>query len=83
MDLSGRYLWCMARVKVKTRRRLTAEGEATQKAATAATREARSRAFRVRKTVLTELDGWLVLVRKDGSVYRRVKKLEPLVLPRA
>lgn len=80
-DPCSGYLWRMARVKIRTRKKLTAEGVATQKAASLATREARERAFGVRKTILAEKDGWLVLVRKDASVYRRVRRLEPLVLP--
>lgn len=71
----------MPKVKVVKREKPTAEGTAIQRAATAATRSARAKAFTVRKTILAEKDGWLVLVRKDGTVFRRVKKLVPLVLP--
>lgn len=71
----------MPTVKVTERGKPTAEGTATQTAAQAATRSARNKAFTVRKTILAEKDGWLVLIRKDGTIYRRVKKLTALVLP--
>ncbi|MBK9416337.1 MAG: hypothetical protein IPN62_03375 [Flavobacteriales bacterium] len=38
-------------------------------------------AFTVRKTIMVEKDGWLVMVNKEGKVKKKVKKLEPLVLP--
>lgn len=40
-----------------------------------ATDAARKAAFKNRKTVLTERDGWLVRIKKDGSVWRRVKRV--------
>ncbi len=38
-------------------------------------------AFDVRKTIMVERDGWLVMVNKAGKVVRKVKRLEPLDLP--
>lgn len=40
-----------------------------------ATAKAREEAFKVRKTILTERDGWLVLIKKDGTIWRRVKQV--------
>lgn len=48
-----------------------------------ATRKAMREAFKVRKTIMIEKDGWLVMVNKAGRVVRRVKKLPefPLAKP--
>lgn len=62
--------------------RISKEGEAMNKAFKVATRLAAKKAFAVRKTILVEQDGWLVRVRKDGRVWRKVKKLPPVRLPK-
>ncbi len=46
-----------------------------------ATRKAAKRAFSVRRSIMIEKGGWLVMVNKDGKVVKRVKKLETLVIP--
>lgn len=48
-----------------------------------ATTKAAKRAFAVRRTIMIEKNGWLVMVNKDGKVIRRVKKLDPVVVPPA
>ncbi|MBL7947347.1 MAG: hypothetical protein JNN32_14895 [Flavobacteriales bacterium] len=61
----------------------SAEGIAIAKAFKKATRRAVVQAFSVRKTIMVEKDGWLVMVNKEGKVVKKVKKLEPLVLAEA
>lgn len=48
-----------------------------------ATKKAARQAFAVRKTIMIEKDGWLVMVNKEGQVVKRVKRLERLVVPAA
>ena len=48
-----------------------------------ATKKAARQAFAVRKTIMIEKNGWLVMVNKAGKVVKRVKELERLVLPNA
>ncbi len=48
-----------------------------------ATKRAMEEAFKVRKTIMIEKDGWLVMVNKAGKVVKRVKKLPKHVLPAA
>ena len=57
------------------------EGKAMDAAFQKATRRALAEAFKVRKTVMVERDGWLVMVDKDGKVKRRVKRLPKLIIP--
>lgn len=64
-----------------TRKKPSAEGEAMDKAFKTAMRRAERQAFTVRKTIMVERDGWLVMVNKEGKVVKKVKKLEPLILP--
>lgn len=59
------------------------EGKAMDAAFKKATRRALAEAFKVRKTVMVERDGWLVMVDKEGKVRRRVKQLPKLVIPAA
>lgn len=40
-----------------------------------ATKKALKEAFKVRRTIMIERDGWLVMVNKAGKVVRRVKRL--------
>ncbi|WKZ64876.1 MAG: hypothetical protein QY325_08855 [Flavobacteriales bacterium] len=67
--------------KVTFSKKLSSEGKAMNKAFKTATRRAAEQAFAKRKTILVERDGWLVRVRADGRVWRRVKKLAPVHLP--
>ena len=64
--------------KIATRSKPTREGEAMNAAFKKATARARLGAFEVRKTIMIEKDGWLVMVNKAGRVVRRVKRIEPL-----
>lgn len=48
-----------------------------------ATKRARVEAFKVRKTIMIEKDGWLVMVDKTGKVVKRVKELPKRILPAA
>jgi len=64
-----------------THRKPSAEGEAMAKAFKTAMKRAERLAFSVRKTIMVEKDGWLVMVNKEGKVIERVKKLESLILP--
>ena len=68
---------------VKTRPKFSAEGEAMNTAFKKATKRAAREAFTVRKTIMIEKDGWLVMVNKDGKVVRKVKRLERIKLPAA
>jgi peroxiredoxin len=67
--------------RIITRKKPSAEGEAMAKAFKTAMKKAERLAFTVRKTIMVEKDGWLVMVNKEGKVMKKVKKLEPLVLP--
>jgi|JI10StandDraft_1071094.scaffolds.fasta_scaffold09965_12 hypothetical protein len=71
-----------AKEKITISRKLSAEGEAMNMAFKKATKRATSEAFTVRKTILVERGGWLVRVRQDGRVWRRVKKLQPVEIPK-
>jgi hypothetical protein len=42
----------------------------------------KQQAFARHKTILVEQDGWLVRMRKDGRIWRRVKPLQPVLLPK-
>jgi protein gp37 len=64
-----------------TYKKPSAEGEAMAKAFQKAVKRAERQAFTVRKTIMVERNGWLVMVNKDGKVMRKVKKLEQLVIP--
>lgn len=76
------YFWDMPiRKAIITRKKPSAEGEAMAKAFKTAMKKAERLAFTVRKTIMVEKDGWLVMVNKEGKVKKKVKKLEPLVLP--
>ncbi len=46
-----------------------------------AAKKARAKAFTKQGTLLVEKDGWLVRMAKSGKVTKRVKKLEPILLP--
>ncbi len=46
-----------------------------------ATKRAMVEAFKVRKTIMIQKEGWLVMVNKAGKVVKRVKKLPELQLP--
>lgn len=59
------------------------EGKAMDAAFKKATRRALAEAFKVRKAVMLERDGWLVMVDKEGRVRRRVKQLPKLTIPAA
>ena len=48
-----------------------------------ATKRAAKAAFTVRKTILIEKDGWLMMINKEGKVVRKVERLEPIKLPAA
>lgn len=48
-----------------------------------AVKKAKHKAFSVRKTIMVEKNGWLVMVNKDGKVVRKVKNLESLQLIQA
>ena len=61
----------------------SSEGAQMARAFGIAVRNARNGAFRLRKTLLVERDGWLVRVNKAGKVVRRVKRLEQIKLPAA
>lgn len=61
--------------------RISAEGKAMDAAFRKATRRAQAKAFEVRKTILVERDGWLVMVDKGGKVHKRVKQLPKLEIP--
>ena len=54
---------------------LSKEGLLMDKVFKKATKRAREEAFKVRRTIMIEKDGWLVMVNKSGRVTRRVKKL--------
>lgn len=69
--------------KIKIRRKPTAEGKAMDATFKKATERAQKKAFQVRKTILMEKDGWLVMVDKNGKVRKRVKRLPKLVIPAA
>lgn len=60
---------------------LSAEGKAMDAAFKKATARALKKAFKVRKTVMVERDGWLVMVDKEGRIRRRVKQLPKLTVP--
>lgn len=60
---------------------LSAEGKAMDAAFKEATARALEKAFKVRKTVMVERDGWLVMVDKEGRIRRRVKQLPKLTVP--
>ncbi|HMQ74475.1 MAG TPA: hypothetical protein PKE21_05425 [Flavobacteriales bacterium] len=68
-------------VKILITEELSEEAKAMNKAFKTATRQAARKAFTKRKTILVEEDGWLVRVRADGRVWRRVKQLQPVRLP--
>jgi hypothetical protein len=69
--------------KITLKKRMpSAEAKAMDKAFKLAAKRASKSAFAVRKTIMVEKDGWLVMVNKDGRVTRRVKKLEPVQLPK-
>ena len=55
----------------------SAEGKAMDRAFKRATKKAVGEAFKVRKTIMVQRDGWLVMVNKAGKVVRRVKQLQP------
>jgi hypothetical protein len=61
---------------------LSAEGKAMNEAFKTATKRASKQAFARHKTILVEQDGWLVRMRKDGRIWRRVKPLQPVLLPK-
>jgi hypothetical protein len=66
---------------LKTLRKPTAEGRAMDAAFKKAAKQAKAMAFTVRKTIMVERDGWLVMVNKAGKVTKRVQRLEPVKLP--
>lgn len=68
--------------RVTISRELSTEGKVMNKAFKTATARASKEAYLVRKTVLVERDGWLVRVRQDGTVWRKVKRIPPLRLPK-
>jgi hypothetical protein len=51
------------------------------KAFKAAARTARKKAFTVRKSIMVQKNGWLVMVNAQGKVLKRVKQLEAVKLP--
>jgi len=53
----------------------SAEGDAMAKAFKLATARAKREAFQVRKTIMVERDGWLVMINKAGKIVKRVKRL--------
>ena len=66
----------MARKKTTTvTEKPSTEGDAMDKAFKLATARARREAFEVRKTIMVERDGWLVMINKSGKVVKRVKRL--------
>ncbi len=71
------YLWNMASKKTAVRKgaKPSAEGKAMDRAFKLATKKALKEAFKVRRTIMIERDGWLVMVNKAGKVVRRVKRL--------
>lgn len=66
------------RTNVVIHNTLSAEGVLLNEVFRSATAKAAAAAFKVRKTILVERDGWLVRVYKDGRIWRRVKRLEPV-----
>lgn len=66
---------------LKTLRKPTAEGRAMDAAFKKAAKQAKAKAFTVRKTIMVERDGWLVMVNKAGKVTKRVQRLEPVKVP--
>lgn len=66
---------------LRTRRKPTAEGQAMDAAFKKAAKQAKAKAFTVRKTIMVERDGWLVMVNKAGRVIKRIQRLEPVKLP--
>ncbi len=71
------YLWNMTTKapKISRSKLPSKEAQAMSRNFKEATDAARKAAFKNRKTVLTERDGWLVRIKKDGSVWRRVKRV--------
>jgi len=67
--------------RVKVVKEFSAEGKvmnaAFQRAAKAAVREA----FSLRKAILVEKDGWLVMINKDGKIVKKVSRLDPVHVP--
>jgi hypothetical protein len=60
---------------ISRRKKPSSEGAAMDKAFKRATKRAAANAFKVRKTIMVERDGWLVMVNKAGRIVRRVKQL--------
>ena len=78
------YFWDMAgRASTTSMKKTSAEGQAMNEAFKRATKRAMTEAFKVRKTIMIQKDGWLVMVNKAGKVVKRVKKLPALELPAA
>ncbi|MBL0127523.1 MAG: hypothetical protein IPP83_08685 [Flavobacteriales bacterium] len=69
--------------KIIIREKLSVEGEAMDTTFKKATAKAARRAFAVRKTIMIEKDGWLVMVNKAGKVIKRVKRLDAVKVPAA
>ena len=67
----------------RKRNKPSAEGQAMNEAFRQATKRAREEAFKVRKTIMIEQDGWLVMVDKTGKVVKRVKEMPKRILPAA
>lgn len=71
------------KVKVVRKREFSEEAKLMDRLFRQATKKAAEEAFKVRKTIMVEKDGWLVMVNKDGKVTKRVKRIPKLVVPAA
>jgi len=69
--------------KTISRSQPSEEGKVMNSTFKKAAKKARAKAFTKLGTLLVEKDGWLVRVAKSGKVTKRVKKLEPILLPAA
>ena len=70
-----------AKAQITQRKRPTTEGVAMAKAFKSAAKAAKRKAFTVRKSIMVQRDGWLVMVNAQGKVVKRVKQLNAVTLP--
>lgn len=57
------------------------EGKVMNAAFKRAARKAVREAFALRKTILVEKDGWLVMINKEGKVVKKIRQLEAVCMP--
>ena len=62
-------------VGVRKKGKASDDGRALSNAFRKAVKRAVTDAFIVRKTIMVERHGWLVMVNKEGKIVKRVKKL--------